>query len=751
VVDETGGNYPTYDPLAAPAQGNNFFACNTGPSQPTSGIYQDVGALLPNTTYTLTAAIGYSQANPVSGQSTWSAGTIALLNGTNNNGTVMASTNGIADSPGTWQDFSATFSTGPSVSGDLVVELAVPPAATWQAQFDNVQLTKAPAPAVVPPSLLTDIQPIASEVTTGTPLTLSVTANGNPLNYQWFNQSGAISGATNTSYSFNAVAGSNTYQVIITNYAGAVTSSVATVFSATNFVTVNNFSFENGTGSGYTPASWTAFNYSWSAVVDETGGNYPTYDPLAAPAQGNNFFACNTGPGQPTSGIYQDVGALLPNTTYTLTVAIGYSQASPVSGQSTWSSGTIALINGTNENGTVLATTNGIADSPGTWQDFSATVSTGPSVSGDLVVELAVPPAATWQAQFDNVQLIKAAAPAVIQPTLLTDIQPVASEVTTGTPLTLSVAANGNPLNYQWFNQGGAISGATNASYSFSTVTGTSTYQVIITNYDGSVTSSVATVISAPNLVTVNNFSFENGTGSGYTPASWTAFNYSWSAVVDETGGNYPVYDPLAAPAQGNNFFACNTGPSQPTSGIYQNVGALLPNTTYTLTVAIGYSQASPVSGQSTWSPGAISLLNGTDANGTVLATTNGMPDTPGTWQDFSATVSTGPSVSGDLVVELAVPPAATWQAQFDNVQLTKAAVLVPMINQPILSGGKLILTGLVGAPGSGYVLLTTTNLAPPIIWTTNTTGTLDGTGSFSNAIPVNASTGANFFKLLVQ
>jgi hypothetical protein len=423
-----------------------------------------------------------------------------------------------------------------------------------------------------------------------------------------------------------------------------------------------------------------------------------------------------------------------------------------VSGQSSWSPGAISLINGTDNTGTVLATTNGLPANPGTWQDFSATFSTGPSVSGDLVVELAVPPAATWQAQFDNVQLTKAPAPAVIPPTLLTDIQPVASEVTAGTPWTLSVTANGNPINYQWFNQSGAISGATNASYTFNAVTGTNTYQVIFTNYSGAVTSSVATVISAPNLVTINNFSFENGSGGGYTPSSWTAFNYSWSAVVDETGGNYPDYNPLDAPAQGNNFFACNTGPTQPTSGIYQNVGALLPNTTYTLTAAIGYSQSSPVSGQSSWSPGTISLINGTDNNGTVLATTTGLPANPGTWQDFSAIFSTGPSVSGDLVVELAVAPAATWQAQFDNVQLTKAvAAAAPVINPPVLAGGNLILTGTVGAPGGGYVLLTTTNLAPPIVWTTNTTGTLDGTGSFSNAIPVNASSGPTFFKLLVQ
>jgi hypothetical protein len=48
--------------------------------------------------------------------------------------------------------------------------------------------------------------------------------------------------------------------------------------------------------------------------------------------------------------------------------------------------------------------------------------------------------------------------------------------------------------------------------------------------------------------------------------------------------------------------------------GIYQNTGPLQPNTVYTLTVAIG-SRA-----DRTNSPGIISLINGNDNSGTVLA-----------------------------------------------------------------------------------------------------------------------------------
>jgi hypothetical protein len=177
--------------------------------------------------------------------------------------------------------------------------------------------------------------------------------------------------------------------------------------------------------------------------------------------------------------------------------------------------------------------------------------------------------------------------------------------------------------------------------------------------------------------------------------------------------------------------------------GIYQDVGALQPNTIYTLAVAIG-SRADRVN-----SPGIISLINGTDDSGAVLATGGGLSAAQNTWQDYSVTYTTGASVSGDLTVELSVVGAGTTQADFDNVQLMAMPVLkAPTLGAPNVSDGSLVLTGTGGTPNTGYTWLSTTNLSAPINWTTNSTGTLDGTGSFSNVIPINASPSASFFKL---
>jgi hypothetical protein len=263
-------------------------------------------------------------------------------------------------------------------------------------------------------------------------------------------------------------------------------------------------------------------------------------------------------------------------------------------------------------------------------------------------------------------------------------------------------------------------------------------------------------------VATTNNFSFEADVAPpgglvGHVPASWTAFNLGSAGDIGSQnagGGDYSVNNPLAAPAAGNNYCYINLyyNPNSST-GIYEDVGALQANTTYALTVAIG----SRTDIQTL--PGIISLLNGTNNTGTVLASTNGVPATRNTWQDYTASVTTGASVSGDLTIELWVDPALTGQVSsginniqgdFDNVRLMVTPIVFhpPLLGPPVVEGDHLILTGTGGTPNAGYAWLTTTNLSAPILWTTNYSGTLDGTGAFSNAIPINAALPATWFRL---
>ena len=75
-------------------------------------------------------------------------------------------------------------------------------------------------------------QPVSKSVAVGTNVSFSVTATGTaPLSYQWSKGVSTVLGATNSSYSIAAVTTNDAanYKVVITNSAGSITSSVATL------------------------------------------------------------------------------------------------------------------------------------------------------------------------------------------------------------------------------------------------------------------------------------------------------------------------------------------------------------------------------------------------------------------------------------------------------------------------------------------------------------------------------------------
>jgi autotransporter-associated beta strand protein len=100
------------------------------------------------------------------------------------------------------------------------------------------------------------------------------------------------------------------------------------------------------------------------------------------------------------------------------------------------------------------------------------------------------------------------------------------------------------------------------------------------------------------------------------------------------------------------------------------------------------------------------------------------------------------------------LPANYTWdlsQLAVDGTIRVASVQIPPTINPPVYSGGNLILTGTGGTPSASFTWLTSTNVVSPIAqWTTNTTGTFDGSGNFSNAFPVTKSERSRFFRLRV-
>ena len=184
--------------------------------------------------------------------------------------------------------------------------------------------------------------------------------------------------------------------------------------SASATISVNNPSFEDnaqsdgGQTSNPTPIpGWNTYGGAFGTInPDNTDFANASGDttPLPAPADGFQCAYANGG-----SGLYQDVGSLQPLTTYTLTVAVG-ARNSVSWGEG---SGTIQLINGTNNAGNVLASTpisnNGLA---GAFKTFSVSFTTPATVNGDLTIAL-IPTTAT-QICYDNVQLITQVTPVTV-------------------------------------------------------------------------------------------------------------------------------------------------------------------------------------------------------------------------------------------------------------------------------------------------------------------------------------------------
>jgi hypothetical protein len=203
---------------------------------------------------------------------------------------------------------------------------------------------------------------------------------------------------------------------------------------------------------------------------------------------------------------------------------------------------------------------------------------------------------------------------------------------------------------------------------------------------------STAQVSATP--VTIQNYSFESPTlggpgsytGSGFTDGftfvegSGTQWATSNEFTLDGSGN-------LLSPADGHNFAYMN---GSNTALIYQDVGALLPNATYTLTVAAGSRIDQGPSGlilgfanSSTYAIGDSSLLAESASLRPAI--------TVGGFTDVSFTFTTGSVVSGDLTIFIQ-NANDNYPSTLDNVRLDVVAVPEPATTGLAIGGGIFLL-----------------------------------------------------------
>ena len=419
---------------------------------------------------------------------------------------------------------------------------------------------------VVAPTITT--QPASQSVTAGQTATFGVvTAGSAPLSYQWQKNGGNISGATSSSYTIPATATSDsgsTFDVVVSNSVGSVTSAVATltvsaapvaptitVQPSSQTVTAGQTAIFTVIATGTAPLS-----YQWkkngASISGATGSSYRT------PATTTNDS------GSTFSVVVSNSAGTVTSSVATLTV-----NAAPVAPTITTQPMNQTVTAG--QTATFTVTVTGTAPLSYQWYRngaavagaTSASYTTGPTTSSDNGAQFTVMVANTaGTATSSPATLTINAAP--VAPAITT--QPTSQTVTAGQTATFSVAATGTaPLRYQWYRNGVAISGALSPSYTTGTATSSDNgaqFTVVVSNTAGTATSSAAilTINLPPAQITAtpSSASFGNvvvGTSNSQTitlaNSGGTSATIS-QAIVAGTGFSTTLAVPVTIAAGGN-------------------------------------------------------------------------------------------------------------------------------------------------------------------------------------------------------
>jgi hypothetical protein len=352
--------------------------------------------------------------------------------------------------------------------------------ASGNVSSDAATLTVQEAPAITS-------QPTTQTVTVGSPVTLTVAATGTPTpTYQWRKNGADLTDATANSLNLGNVALTDTgsYDVVVANAAGNVTSSTATV-------TVQEAAAISGQPQSQTVAAGANVTFS----VTATGTPAPTYQwriggvnidgATTASLQLNGVAVAN-------AGSYDVVVTNSVSSVTSNAAGLTVTEGAAISTQPV----TQTVIVGTQVTLTVAAT--GTPTPTYQWRKNGADLTGAANNSLDLgAVSLA--DAGNYDVVVSNSTNTATSEVAVVTVTQAPSIstQPASQSIATGAEATFTVQATGFPApTYQWQKGGNVITGATNASYTIAQTVAADAgaYTVVVTNSLGSLTSEAATL-----------------------------------------------------------------------------------------------------------------------------------------------------------------------------------------------------------------------------------------------------------------
>ncbi|MBS0631586.1 MAG: immunoglobulin domain-containing protein [Verrucomicrobia bacterium] len=334
-------------------------------------------------------------------------------------------------------------------------------------------------------------QPVGSSVISGASVSFTVVATGSPApTYQWKKDNAAIAGATDATLTLQGVtpASAGSYTVDVSNVAGTVTSSAATltVYTASVFTTQ--------------PISQTVTagaNVTFTAVA--SGNPAPTYQwvkngTAIDGATSGTYTISNAQPGD--AGSYavlaKNTAGTVSSATATLTV-----NTPPV-----FTTVPTAQIVFTGTSVTFTAAASGSPAPTYQWRKNGAAIA-GATSASYTIASAQFSDAGEYSVVATNVVTSITSPGAVlsfnIAPAITT--QPVGQTVTVGANVTFTAAASGNPApTYQWQKNGINLQGATSTTLTLTSVSldAAGVYTVVATNAAGSVTSGFANLAVNP-------------------------------------------------------------------------------------------------------------------------------------------------------------------------------------------------------------------------------------------------------------
>jgi hypothetical protein len=410
--------------------------------------------------------------------------------------------------------------------------------------------------------------------------------------------------------------------------------------------------------------------------------------------------------------------------------------------------------------------------------------------------DVATPPKNGWQG-YNELQVFGTdatitQAPVKQAPILVTDVSPgYASNVAGSQEIFTASFAGSAPLGFQWQFNGTNIPNATNETLTLTDITTNMTggYNLLAFNAEGTNTTSVAQYYIGAVPTATNGIIYadaEQICANNALGLQSTEFLPTWTIA----GGSL-IAGQLPSTVGGGNFQAQVNSGGVPvlTDGVigelqgdggsvanYADCGSGAGNyLIYTLTGSAGGYNINSIVTYGGWPDYGRDYQDYTVSYATVAKPTNfiTLGQSAFAYNDITSVPSAnagrvtwtasggGPLATGVAAVEFnfTTPNGGGengWQG-YSELQIFGTATSAPppkgpTISSSSVSSGNLILAGSGGTPSASFAWLTTTNLATPLPeWTTNTTGTFDSSGNFSNSIPVDLSVPAQFFVLKAQ